>query len=155
ARARGPLGWLRDAALRAITTRLFNKALPALNAARASHGLPPVGSTHEQMLRVDATYVLTSPAFDFTSPALPKNVFYAGPMLDDPSWSQPWSSPWAAGDTRPLVLVGLSSTFQDQAAVLQRIVDALAALPVRAVATLGGALRPDEVRGAENVLVVP
>jgi UDP:flavonoid glycosyltransferase YjiC (YdhE family) len=52
------------------------------------------------------------------------------------------------------VLVGLSSTFQDQAAVLRRIVDALAALPVRALVTRGPAVRPEEVPGAENVTVV-
>jgi MGT family glycosyltransferase len=152
--ARGPIGWMRDAALRTITTRLFNKALPALNAARASYGLQPVRSTHEQMLRVDATYVLTSPVFDFTSPALPKNVFFAGPVLDDPVWSEPWRSPWSPGDLRPLVLVGFSSAFQNQAEVMQRTVDALVGLPVRAVVTLGNCIPPDEVRGAENVRVV-
>ena len=152
--AAGPFGRMRDAGIRWVMTRLFDKALPAFNATRASHGLPPVGSTFEQMLRVDATYVLTSPAFDFTTKFMPKNVFYAGPVLDDPSWSGPWRSPWKPGDARPLVLVGLSSQYQKQTETLQRIVDALATLPVRALVTLGTALSPDEVRGTNNVVVV-
>jgi len=152
--ARGPLGRLRDAALREIMKRLFNKALPPINATRAHYGLGPVGSTYEQILRPEATFVLTSPRFDYTSPALPKNVHYAGPILDDPTWSAPWRSPFSQGDERPLVLVGLSSIFQGQVSTLQRIIDALAALPVRAIVTLGNALNESEVTGANNVAVV-
>ncbi len=152
--ARGPFGRLRDSIMRGLTTRMFNKALAPINATRAAYGLPPVRSTHEQMLRVDATFVLTSPHFDFTSPALPDTVHFAGPFLDDPSWSEPWRSPWRSRDDRPLVLVGMSSQFQNHAAVMQRTVEALAALPVRAVVTLGPALSPSEVTGTENVHVV-
>jgi MGT family glycosyltransferase len=152
--ARGPLGRLRESLTRKVMTRIFNKAVPALNAARAAQGLAPIASTFEQMLRAQAVLVLTSPAFDITSPHLPDSVSYAGPQLDDPSWSQPWSAPWSPQDRRPLVLVGLSSTFQDQAATLGRIVEALSTLPVKALVTLGEALRPDEVRGSDNVMVV-
>jgi MGT family glycosyltransferase len=153
--ARGPLGRLRDYAVRGIITRLFNKALPAFNRARAQQGLGPVPSAFAQMLRSGCVLVLTSPEFDFTSPHLPTTVRYAGPQLDDPTWSAPWRSPWPAHDARPLVLVGLSSTFQDQAATLRRIVEALSSLPVRALVTLGLTLRPDEVPGSDNVQVVP
>src|SRR4051794_5075884 len=152
--ARGPLGRLRDAVLRSILTRVFNKALPPLNRLRAEHQLPPVASTFEQMLRAQAALVLTSPCFDITSPHMPSTVSYVGPQLDDPSWIEPWRSPWPDGDDRPLVLVGFSSTFQNQMAALRRVVAALADLPVRGLVTLGGALRPEEVRGAGNVLVV-
>ena len=54
----------------------------------------------------------------------------------------------------PLVLVGLSSTFQDHVATLQRIVDALATLPVRGVVTTGPAVEPGSVSPANNVTVV-
>jgi len=134
---------------------MFDKALPAINAARLSHGLPQVRSTHEQMIRCDAVLVLSSPEFDFTSPAMPAHVRYAGPVLHDPPWSGSWRPPWPASDERPLVLVALSSTFQDQAATLRRIADALGGLPVRALVTLGLAISSDEVRGSENVVVVP
>ena len=68
-------------------------------------------------------------------------------MLDDPAWADrdPWTPP--PGDD-PLVLVALSSTFQDQADCLQRIVDALGTLPVRGIVTTGPALDPARVDGA-------
>lgn len=152
--ARGPLSRFRDATIRSVMTRLFERALPPINAARASLGLPDAPSMQAQFLNADATYVLTSPRFDWPSPALPKNVFYAGPILDDPTWTDPWRSPWAADDLRPLVLVGLSSCFQGQVAVLNALVRALATLPVRALVTLGNSVSPCEVGGADNVVVV-
>jgi len=51
--------------------------------------------------------------------------------------------------------VSLSSTYQDQADTLRRIIEALAGLPVRALVTLGLVMREDEVPRAENVVVVP
>jgi MGT family glycosyltransferase len=152
--ARGPLGRLRDAILRRIMNRMFDKAVPHFNAARAALGLPPIRSAIGQMMRADRLLCLTSPAFDFTSPSLPPNLSYVGPQLDDPNWSEPWRSPWPAGDTRPLVLVGLSSTFQDQAAALRNVVAALAMLPVRGLVTLGHTIGADEVEGRGNVVVV-
>jgi MGT family glycosyltransferase len=85
---------------------------------------------------------------------MPSHVRYAGPQLDDPVWSEPWSSPWSDDDDRSLVLVGLSSTFQNQTATLGRIVSALSELPVRAIVTLGESIRPEEVKGTDNVVVV-
>ena len=47
---------------------------------------------------------LTAAAFDFPA-ALPANVRYVGPQLDDPEWAEPWSPP--DGDDRPFVLVAM------------------------------------------------
>jgi UDP:flavonoid glycosyltransferase YjiC (YdhE family) len=79
---------------------------------------------------------------------------YAGPLVGDPAWAEPWRSPWPAADPRPLVLVGFSTSFQNHAGVLQRVIDAAAPLPVRLLVTLGGAIRPDEVRPAANSVIV-
>ena len=49
---------------------------------------------------------------------------------DDPSWAEPWQSPWTDGKD-PQVLVGLSSTYQHQELLMQRIVRALSSLDVR------------------------
>lgn len=152
--ARGPLGRARDAALRWMTKRFYDKVVPSFNAARATLGMPPIRSALEQLTRADRTLVLTSPAFDFTSPHVPSNVHWVGAQLDDPSWAETWRSPWPESDRRPLVLVGLSSTFQDQVPLLQRCVDALATLPVRGLVTLGPTVGQHEVRAAENVSVV-
>jgi MGT family glycosyltransferase len=99
---------------------------------------------------------LTSETFDFVPPELPANVRYAGAMLDDPSWAgASWTPPWPAENRDPIVLVGLSSTFQNQLSALQRIAAALAEMPVRAVITLGPALAPDAISApASNVAIV-
>lgn len=152
--ARSPLGRGRDAIMRAGARHLFDKGKQALNAARAEMGLAPLEHFLDQLLGVDRILVLTSPTFDYAAKVAPANVRYCGPVLDDPGWAEPWVSPWAQSDTRPLVLVALSSTFQDQAAVLGRIVDGLAGLPVRAVVTVGQMLDAAVVEGRENVAVV-
>ena len=56
-------------------------------------------------------WVLTSAEFDFVG-RVPANVRYVGPVLDDPSWA---ATPGLPQGDDPLVLVGLSSTFQDHA----------------------------------------
>jgi UDP:flavonoid glycosyltransferase YjiC (YdhE family) len=96
--------------------------------------------------------VLTSAAFDFPA-VLPANARYVGPILDDPVWAtdQGWSPP--AGD-EPLVLVAMSSTFQNHVGCLQRIVDALGSLRVRGLVTTGPAVPTDAIRAPANVTVV-
>ena len=58
-----------------------------------------------------------------------------------------------AGDD-PLVLVAMSSTFQDQVPDLRRIASALGRLPVRGVITAGPALDLDGFKAPANVQVV-
>lgn len=154
--ARGPLGRLRDAVLRGLSNQLWTKGLPAVNRARTGLGLAPLLTFWDQYDRANAVYVLTSQAFDFPAKELPRNVRYVGPLLDEPSWVAPWTPPWPADHQDPLVLVGLSSTYQNQVAALSRIVEALATLPVRALVTLGPALDPGAVGSpSPNVVVVP
>jgi MGT family glycosyltransferase len=152
--ARGPLGRLRDSVLRTMHRRLFDRALPHLNAVRRELGLGPVHSTQEQMLRTDRVLVQTSPAFDFTSPAMPANLRWVGPQLDDPAWTERFELPWSASDVRPLVVVGMSSMYQNQAAALRNVVEALRHLPVRGLVTRGQAITATEVAGGDNVVVV-
>lgn len=151
--ARGPLGRARDAALVALTNRVFQPALPTVNDVRAEHGLAALDSFYDQVLTADRVLVLTSATFDYASPFVPPNARYVGPVLDDPGWAGAWAS-GDAEDGRPLVLVSLSSTFQNQADLLQRIIDALAPLPVRAVVTTGPAVDPDSLRAPDGVEVV-
>lgn len=152
--ARTFLGRARDAAMRAVMARVFARALPPFAEARRGLGLPPVASAHDQMLRADRVLVLTSPVFDFTSPAQPEHVRYTGPELVDPPWCARWAPPWPEGDRRPLVVASLSSTFQDQAPLARRIVQALGSLEVRGLVTLGEAIEPEEVPPWGDVAVV-
>ena len=92
--ARGPLGRLRDRAIGAFTLRVWNrKGLPRVNALRAEVGLEPLATFWDQVHRADRELVMTARAFDFPAPARPAAVRYVGPVLDDPSWSEPWTAP--------------------------------------------------------------
>jgi UDP:flavonoid glycosyltransferase YjiC (YdhE family) len=147
-----------DAALhrdiRAGIMAMFDERLPAYNAARANVGLSPLPHLAHQIFAARRFLMATSPAYDFAPADLPDFFGYVGPQLDDNLWSRPWTSPFAADDDRPLALVSFSTTFQDQAGQLQQVLDGLDGLPLRAVVTLGGVIRPDEVRAPANVHVV-
>ena len=137
-----------------INRQLFSGGLPALNEARAAFGLAPLGALTDQHLAAERLLLGTSRAFDFAPSTLPAHIRYVGPQLDDPAWASPWQSPWAAEDARPLVLVSFSTGFQDHVGVLQRIIDAAAALPVRLLVTLGPTIAPEELSPADNCRLV-
>lgn len=133
---------------------MLDSGLPAVNAARAAFGLPPLATIADQHLAAERLLLGTSEAFDFAPPTLPAHIRYVGPQLEDPAWAEPWRSPWPAEDRRPLVLVAFSTSFQDHVGVLQRIVDAAADLPVRLLVTLGETISPDELVPADNCRLV-
>ncbi len=149
----GPLDHLRDALHSQIVNLLFRTALPKLNAARKHVGLPPLKRVLDQLNRLDRVLVMTSQAFDFEAQALPPNVRYVGPQLDDPPWASTWESPWPHDHPHPLVVVGFSTAFQDQGPILQRIIDAMSTMPVRGLVTTGPMIDPQQLRGAANVVV--
>ncbi|HEY1388755.1 MAG TPA: glycosyltransferase [Ktedonobacterales bacterium] len=162
--AKGAPGRVRDALFAPVFRRFYNARLKNLNAVRAAMGLRPLASVFEQFARANRLLVLTSQAFDFPADALPANVRYVGPHLDDPAWLAPWEPAPSGDDNLPFVLVSLSTTFQQQADVVRRVVAALAELPVRGLVTLGPALDiqqfslPPNVRAepyAPHVLVCP
>ena len=142
-----------QAVVRKMSQNVFAEYTEAFNAARTALGLEPVEHPFDQIGRVDRVLVQTSAAFDFTSTKLPENVTYVGPEIEDPAWVEPWESPWAENDARPLVLVGFSTTFQNQAEVLSNVIRALGGLDVRAVVTTGPAIDVDSLETAENVHV--
>ncbi len=149
--ATGPLGRARDRAVNALVARLWDRGLGELNRTRASLGLPPLERLLEQWERPERVLALTGSAFDFPA-ALPPNVRYVGPQLDDPEWAEPWAP--ALGGDRPLVLVAMSTTFMDHVGQLQRAVTALAGLPVDGLATTGPAVGPEQIDAPANVTVV-
>ena len=149
--ARGPLGRARDAAVARLSSAMWNKALPKLNATRAQHGLPAFQHVFEQLAEVDRVVVLTSEAFEFPGGPVPPNVRYVGPRLDDPEWVEEWTPP--TGD-QPLVLVGMSSTYQDHVSMLRRVAAGLGRLPVRGLITTGPTVTPDDIDAPPNVTVV-
>ena len=139
----------RDRVVGEQAVQLWDVALPALNAARAEQGLAPLEHVLDQGRSAARMLVMTSAAFDFRGP-LPPTVRYVGPRMDDMSDCGQWEPP--PGDD-PLVLVALSSDFQDQEDVLRRVVSSVASLPVRAVVTTGRGVDPETVAAPPNVQV--
>jgi UDP:flavonoid glycosyltransferase YjiC (YdhE family) len=145
----GPLGVARDRILNRIAGRVYDAGLPALNRARAEHGLAPLDHWQDQLLGVRAICVMTAPELDFSSRGeLPANVHYVGPAFEP--YSREWSSPWPETNKDPLVVVSFSTSYMDQSALAQRVLDALAGLPVRALLTAGPALEQSRLRLPAN-----
>jgi MGT family glycosyltransferase len=152
--AKGAPGRVRDALFAPVFRRFYNARLKNLNDVRTAMGLQPLTSVFEQFGRANRMLVLTSQAFDFPADSLPANVRYVGPQLDDPAWLAPWEpAPWG-DDNLPLVLVSLSTTYQQQADVVRRVVAALADLPVQGLVTLGPALDGERFPLPPNVRAV-
>ncbi|HKR87752.1 MAG TPA: glycosyltransferase [Phenylobacterium sp.] len=142
------------AEVRAGVGQLLDTGLPALNAARAELGLKPLEHVAGQFKAARAPLLLaTSEAFDFPWRDRPDWVRYVGPQISDPPAAPAWISPWGQ-DARPLVLVGFSTSFQDHVGVLQRVLDALAGLPVRVLLTTGETIDPGELVPGPNAVVV-
>jgi len=133
--------------------QLFDQGVPALNAARAELGLAPIAHLTDQLQAAKVTLLATAQAFDLPWNDRPDDVRYVGPMIGDPPGSA-WISPWPHEDARPLVLVSFSTTFQNHVAVLQRVLDGLARLPVRVLLTTGDAIDPAELRAGQNAIVL-
>lgn len=151
------VGRLRDRTLTALFLRLLGSYLPVVNEVRRAHGLPPharAADILDDYHRADLRIIQTSAAFDFPIVPPPANVRYVGPVLDDPEWAEAWHSPWPADDPRPLVVASLSTTFQNQATVLEAIVAALGTLDVRGLVTLGPALAGATLDLPANVAAV-
>ncbi len=144
---------LRDE-IAAGTVAMFDRGLASFNRTRAALGLGPLAHVTDQIDAAAMILLGTSRAFDFPVERLPGRLHYVGPQLADPAQARPWTSPWSAGDPRPLVAVAFSTTYQDHAPAIQKVVDAAADLPVRTLVTLGE-IRADEVRAADNAELVP
>ncbi len=138
-----------------IRQALDTGGLPALNGARESLGLAPLATLAQQHDAGRALLLATSRAFDFAPDPMPERLHYVGPILADPTWAEPFILPFPAEDERPLVLVAFSTTFQNHAAAVQRVMEALGRLPVRAIVTLGGSLvRSDFASLPSNIAIL-
>jgi MGT family glycosyltransferase len=133
---------------------MFDSGLPALNATRAALGLEPLKHLLDQFQAAELELLATSRAFDFPCSDLPDRVRYIGPQIGDPHWARKWVSPWPASDKRPLVAVSFSTTFQNHAGVLQKVIDALEPLPARVLVTLGGSIKASDLKAPENCVLV-
>ncbi|MBA3744384.1 glycosyltransferase [Sporichthya sp.] len=132
---------------------MFAPGLGRLNVHRVGLGLAPVTSYPE--LHDSCEVVLAAVPGEFEPGAEDAaNVLRIGPVLDGPPLVQNPTHLDVGDGSAPLVLISLSTSEQGQAPLLQRIVDAVGTLPVRAVVTTGPSLDPATVRAAANTQVV-
>jgi len=148
-----PLGTVRDKILTMIFSRVLNQYLPALNKVRDTFSLPRYESLVDIYHQADLRLIQTSLAFDAPITPAPANVRYVGPILDDPAWADNESELWPKTDARPLVVVSLSSTFQDQRTVLNHIITAVSGMDIRCLVTLGPAMAKEKFPESENVIL--
>jgi len=150
---RGRLGALRDGIAWHVYRRVFAAGLPVLNQARAEQGLGPLTDWDEQLLGVVAICAMSAAELDFASEGrLPPNVHYVGPAFEP--FAGEWRSPWPPSNDDPLVLISFSTSYMNQRAPVQRVLDAVAGLPVRALLSTGPALDGAALRIAENTRAV-
>jgi UDP:flavonoid glycosyltransferase YjiC (YdhE family) len=102
----------------------------------------------------DLVLALVPPGFD-TPCSLPSNLTFVGPITAPPPAGSlnPRDADLLVASGDPWALLSLSTTLQGQAAALPRMLDAVAALPIRVLLTLGGVLSPDAVDAPPNVTV--
>ena len=138
------------------TTRmLFQAGLPDLNAAREGLGLPPLADLFGQLEVARRILLATSRSFDFAPDPLVEPFVYVGPYVGDPVGSERWDGPWSPHDARPLVVATSSGLYEAQEDLLRRCIEALGALPVRALVTLGPTLDQADFTAPGNVKVAP
>ena len=131
---------------------MFAPGRAIANAHRAALGLPAIerlGDIHDACARA----IVASPK-EF-EPDVPDaaNVLRIGPVLDAPPLSREIDEVDVHGGSTPLVLISLSTSEQGQADLLQRCVDAVAHLPVRAIVTTGASIDPASVNAGANTQV--
>lgn len=151
------LGNARDRLVPRLASRLLTPTLPRLNTVVEGYELLPLDHVFELFDRCNRVLVMTSPSFDFSARQLPENVRYVGPQLDDPDWAAKakWPRQESPGQgTEPLILVATDPTYQDHTDLLQRIIEALGTLPVKAVLTTGPEVDPAEIQAGPNVEVL-
>jgi UDP:flavonoid glycosyltransferase YjiC (YdhE family) len=132
---------------------MFAPGLAIANAHRATLGLPVIGRLGDIHDACARAVVALPKEFEPDVPDAP-NVLRIGPVLDAPPLSREIDEVDVSDGSMPLVLVSLSTSEQGQAGLLQRCVDAVAQLPVRAIVTTGPSIDPASVTAGANTQVV-
>jgi MGT family glycosyltransferase len=78
---------------------------------------------------------------------------HVGPIFEEQAAPAEWDLPWAPDDPVPLVVVSLSSQYMHHEEPMERILQALADLPVHVLATTGLEMDPAEVRAPAGMEV--
>jgi UDP:flavonoid glycosyltransferase YjiC (YdhE family) len=126
---------------------------PVINEMRAGFGLAPASGWPAIFAGHDRLIAVVPAAFDAPVPDVPHAMRHFGFLVPRarPSDDRP-AVDFPPGDD-PAVLVGLSTTYQQQESVLSNILDALATVPVRALVTTAGQVDTASFGQSPNVTV--
>jgi MGT family glycosyltransferase len=127
----GSLDRLRDGALNTLNRAAFRSILPPFNQLRRSLGLAPFPRGEDYFLSAPLLIQFSAEPFEYHRD-WPANVRLVGPGLWDPPAEEP---SWLAGEERPIVLLSVSTEFQDDGALIETGLEALAAEPYAVIAT--------------------
>jgi len=115
-------------------------------------GLPPLEVLWGQR---DLLHVNALQEFDGPPATAWDHVVHGAPVLSAEPRAVPVELPWAPDDPIPLVLLSFSTVVEQRSPeMLQRALDALAALPVHVVATTGAIVDEDELAIPANAHIV-
>ncbi len=138
--ASGPLGRLRDRALRPLMLSSMEKVfLPSVNAARDSVAQPAFASITDMFTAAPLLLYMTAEPFEYPRSDWPASVRMVGPCCWDPPADPP---AWLADIRQPIVLVSTSSEFQDDGKLVTTALEALANEDVHVIATMPAAEIP-------------
>jgi len=115
-------------------------------------GVPEFSSRREMMELADRVLVFSYTGFDPVSgDEAGEEVLHVGPLRAESDRSSDWVRRFP---DRRLVLVSLSTSDQNQWALLQRLCDAFEQLDVEALVTTGSSVAPGALDTAENVTAI-
>lgn len=147
-----PKGWmgrLRDRLLWAVQGFAMRGALERLNALRAELGVAAVVSHSDLFHRPDLLLYRTAEPFDYPRSDWPENLRAIGPGL----WAPPGEAPaWLGELERPRVLVSVSTELQEDGAIIETALEALADTPGTVIVTTA-ALDPARFQARDGVRI--
>ncbi|NQU37483.1 MAG: glycosyltransferase [Actinobacteria bacterium] len=130
-----PRNWLdrqRDRLVWAVQNASTRKYLKKLNALRAQTGAAPLRRTQDIFQQADLLLYLTAEPFEYPRADWPEMVEPIGPGL----WAPPGQVPdWLQDMPRPRVLVSVSTEFQEDGAIIETALAALAGEPGSLIVT--------------------
>jgi MGT family glycosyltransferase len=129
--ATGLFGRLRDSTLTAVNRAALRSTLPPFNRIRRDLGLPEFPRGEDYFLSAPLLIQFSAEPFEYHRD-WPANVRLVGPGLWDPPAAEP---SWVAEEERPIVLLSASTEFQDDGALIEMGLEALAAEPCAVIAT--------------------
>jgi MGT family glycosyltransferase len=129
---RNALDRARDRVVWAVQRRAGAPAVKRLNALRSHLAVPPLTSVSDVYQRADSLIYLTAEPFEYPRQNWPRSVHQVGPGL----WAPPGQAPsWLADLPRPVVLVSISTEFQNDGAIVDAALAGLSSEPGSVVVT--------------------